>query len=54
MEWAGFSLAAEILTPLSSFAYVDAALSFFNYPSLDAVNNFILRVSSSGKICLPW
>ena len=28
-DWAGFSLATEISTSLSSFAYVDAALGFF-------------------------
>ena len=53
-DWARFSLATEIYTPLSSFASVDATLGFFNELILDAANNFIPRVSCSGKIRLPW
>ena len=52
-DWAGFSLATEISTSLSSFAFVDAAFRFFNDLILDAATNFIPRVSSSGKIHLP-
>ena len=47
-------MVTEISTSLSSFASVDATLGFFNDLILDAVNNFIPRVSSSGKIRLPW
>ena len=38
---------------LSSFASLDAALGFFNDLILDAANNFILHVSSLGKLRLP-
>ena len=47
-DCAGFSLTTEISTSLSYFASVDVALGFFNEPILDAANNFIPRVSSSG------
>ena len=40
VDWAGFSLATEISTPLSSFASVGAALKFFNGLILDATNNY--------------
>ena len=37
----GFSVSTKISSPLSSFAYVDAAFGFFNDLILDAVNNSI-------------
>ena len=39
---------------LSFFASVDAGLGFFNDLILYVANNFIPRISSSGKIHLPW
>ena len=52
-DWAEFSLATEISTPLLSFATVDTAHGFFNHFIFDDVKNIILCVSSSFKICLP-
>ena len=49
-DWAGFSLATEISTSLSSFSSVDAVLGFFNELTLGASNNTILHVSSSDNI----
>ena len=47
-------MSTKIFTPLSSFASIDATLGYLNDLILDAVNNFIPRVFSSGKVHLPW
>ena len=53
-DLAVFSLATEISIYLSSFSFLDGVLRFFSDLILDVANNFIPRVSSSGKIRLPW
>ena len=52
-DWAGFTLATETSTSLSSFASVNTAIGFFNDLTHDPLINFFKRVSSSGYIRLP-